>query len=206
MLLATATAPIAASAHYLGGQWSYGGGVLLPLSYVNDTSGYPSYTTAVSNAASAWYATPTPSDLYSVASGGNITLSTFSDSSQSYWGVTQIWAYDQTCFLWICWNNYSEIPYGTYASPTSLGSGWSNYVYSAISFNRYTMDGLSDFMKQKVATHELGHAQGLGHPVVSPFCTAIMQQGFLAFNTPQPHDKYDFDLLYPGSWSYGYAC
>jgi hypothetical protein len=67
------------------------------------------------------------------------------------------------------------------------------------------MDGLSDWMKLKVATHELGHAQGLGH-AYSPNCTSIMQQGFLAWNTPQPHDYYDFDQLYPGSWFYGWAC
>src|SRR5437764_15151970 len=85
-----AAAPLAATAHFLGGKWSYGGGVLLPLSYVSNTGGFPSYTSAVSSAASNWYSTPTPSDLYSVSSGGNITLSTFSDSSQSYWGVTQI--------------------------------------------------------------------------------------------------------------------
>ena len=48
-------------------------------------------------------------------------------------------------------------------------------------------------------------AQGLGH-AVSPSCTSIMQQGFLSINKPQPHDFYDFDQLYPGSWSYGWAC
>jgi len=206
MVLATAAAPLAASAHFLGGKWSYGGGVLLPLSYVNNTSGFPLYTIAVSQAASNWYATPTPSDLYSVSSGGNITLSTFSDSSVSYWGVTQIWANHQTCVLFICWTSNSEIPYNTYANPTTLPSGWSNYTSSAISFNRYTMDSLTAFMKLKVATHELGHAQGLGHPDVSPFCTAIMQQGFLSFNTPQAHDKYDYDALYPGYWTSPWAC
>ncbi len=206
LALILAAAPLAASAHFLGGKWSYSGGVLLPLSYVNNTSGYPSYTTAVSTAASNWYYTPTPSDLYSVGSSGNITLNTFSDSSASYWGVTQIWASHQHCVWFICWTSNDEIPYNTYANPTSLGSGWGNYASSVIAFNRYTMDGLSAFMKLKVATHELGHAQGLGHPVVSPYCTAIMQQGYLAFNTPQAHDKYDFDLLYPGYWTYPYSC
>lgn len=205
MVLAVAVAPLAAGAHFLGGSWSYSGGVLLPLSYQNNTGAYPAYSTAVSQAASNWYATPTSSDLYSVAGSANVTLSTFSDSGASYWGVTQIWASHTTCVLFFCWTSNSEIPYGAYNSPTGLGSGWGKYSSSAIAFNRYTMDSLTAFMKLKVATHELGHAQGLGH-AVSPTCTSIMQQGFLSWNKPQPHDYYDFDQLYPGYWSYGWAC
>jgi len=204
MALVVAAAPLAASAHFLGGSWWYGGG-LLPLSYQNNTGGFPAYTNAVDQAATNWYFTPTPSDLYSVGGAANVSLSTFSNSGAGYWAVTQIWANQTTCIWFICWTNNNEIPYGAYNTPTSLGSNWSNYTSSAIAFNRYTMDGLSDWMKLKVATHELGHAQGLGH-AYSPNCTSIMQQGFLAWNTPQPHDFYDFDQLYPGSWFYGWAC
>ena len=204
MALVVAAAPLAAGAPFLGGSWWYGGG-LLPLSYQNNTGGFPSYTNAVNQAATNWYFTPTPSDLYSVGGAANLTLSTFSDSGAGYWAVTQIWANHQTCVWFVCWTNNNEIPYGAYNVPSGLGSGWSNYTSSSIAFNRYTMDGLSDWMKLKVATHELGHAQGLGH-AYSPNCTSIMQQGFLAWNTPQPHDYYDFDQLYPGTWSYGWAC
>src|SRR5512138_2196450 len=104
LALIVAAAPLAASAHFLGGKWSYSGGVLLPLSYVNNTGGFPAYTSAVSTGASNWYYTPTPSDLYSVSSGGNITVNTFSDSAASYWGVTQIWASHQHCVWFVCWN------------------------------------------------------------------------------------------------------
>jgi predicted Zn-dependent protease len=129
----------------------------------------------------------------------------------SYWGLTHIYANYTTCYWWGCTTSYGqEIPCSDsssatceYTTPTWLGPGWSNYTYSTIAFNRATMDSLTDFMKIKVATHELGHAQGLAHPN----CTSIMVTGILSFNTPQPHDVYDFDQLYPSSyWWMPYAC
>src|SRR5437868_14138010 len=61
MLVATAVAPIAASAHYLGGSWAYSAPGLLALSYQNNAGAFPSYATAVNQGASNWYYTPTPS-------------------------------------------------------------------------------------------------------------------------------------------------
>jgi hypothetical protein len=205
MLLTVAAVPLASSAHFWGGSWAYNGGVLLPLSYQNNAGAYPSYSNAINTAANNWYATPTASDLYSVAGSANVTLNTFSDATQGYWGVTAIYAWYTPCQFWFCFPILLQTTAGAYPNVTSLGQGWSNYTFSTISFNRATMDGLSDFMKLKVATHELGHAQGLGH-AYNPNCTSIMQQGVLTINTPQAHDHYDFDLLYPGFWKVAYAC
>ena len=84
MALVVAAAPLAAGAHFLGGSWWYGGG-LLPLSYQNNTGGFPAYTNAVNQAATNWYFTPTPSDLYSVGGAGNVTLNTFSTDIRNAW-------------------------------------------------------------------------------------------------------------------------
>jgi Matrixin len=207
MLLAAAALPLSASAHFLGGSWWYNGGVLLPLSYQNQAGGFPAYSSAITQGASNWYYTPTPSDLYSTGGSSNFIANTVYDTSSSYWGVTHLYANQQVCFFFFGCLTFQnqEIPYGAYTSPTSLGSGWSNYTTGSITLNRWTLDSETDFIKVKVATHELGHLQGLGH-AYSPNCTSVMQQGYLSFNTPTAHDKYDFDILYPGFWSAPYAC
>jgi len=206
LVLATVVTPLAASAHYLGGSWYYNKTFLLPISYSNQAGGFPAYSSAITQGASNWYATATPSDLYSTTGSANVIANTISDSSQTYWGITHLYANQQICFFFGCFNFNSEIPYGAYTSPTSLGSGWSNYTSGSITLNRWTLDVESDFTRTKVATHELGHVQGLGH-AYTPNCTSIMQQGYLSFNTPRPHDVYDFDLLYSGYWSLpAYAC
>ena len=205
LVLAAVITPMAASAHFLGGSWWYNGTYLLPLSYQNQAGGFPSYASAINQGASNWYYTPTSSDLYSTGGAANIIANTVYDTSSNYWGVTHLYANQQICFFFGCFTINSEIPYGAYTSPTSLGSAWSNYTSGSITLNRWTLDVESDFTKIKVATHELGHVQGLGH-AYSPNCTSVMQQGYLSFNTPRPHDYYDFDVLYPGYWSYPYAC
>ena len=104
---------------------------------------------AVSSAASNWYYTSTPSDLYSVAGSANVTLNTFYDTGASYWAVTRIWASHTTCYIFFCFTSNDEIPYGAYTSPSGLGSGWGNYSSSTIAFNRYTMDSLTAAQKTK---------------------------------------------------------
>src|SRR5437773_12312077 len=64
MALVVAAAPLAADAHFLGGSWWYGGR-LLPLSYQNNTGGFPAYPNSVNQAATNRYFTPRPCDLHS---------------------------------------------------------------------------------------------------------------------------------------------
>ena len=88
-----------------------------------------------------------------------IPFTRFSNAGLPLW----VW---RTSVFWFCWTSNDEIPYGAYTSPSGLGSGWGNYQYSTIAFNRYTMDGLTDFMKLKVATRN--RLRGADHPVEGP--------------------------------------
>jgi hypothetical protein len=79
---------------------------------------------------------------------------------------------------------------------------WGEYtcrpiLVDTIKFNLANMGSLSDFMKRKVATHELGHALRLGHSITGN----VMMQGFASVNTPQSHDIAD----YCARWSCGTA-
>lgn len=190
------------SASFLGGRWPWSGGSLLYLSYRNDAGAYPAYSSAVSSAASSWYYTPTPLVPYSVGGSANIVANTVWDGSGGYWGITHIYADERTCIWFICWSSRNEIPYKSYNSPGSLGSGWSDYRSAFYSLNRATLNSESQFIKQKVAAHEMGHTFGLGHTS----CRAIMRQGYVSWNTPQPNDNYDIDWLYPSTWSTAYGC
>jgi hypothetical protein len=74
---------------------------------------------------------------------------------------------------------------------------WAKYdciaIPDKIKFNRARLDPESDFIKRKVAVHELGHALRLGHS----FAGQVMQQGRTSVNTPQGHDIQDYCRRWP---------
>lgn len=207
LLLFSAALPMAASAHFFNGSWAYSGGYVLPLSYQNAAGAFPAYSSAIDQAARDWYNTPTPSDLYSVPgstiSGGtaNIYVYTIWDVNSGYDGLTRIQARHQVCTL-LCKFTLTDIPYGDYSAPTPLSSDWSNYISATIALNRYWIDLDSQSFTNAlpaVATHEFGHAQGLGH---APFSAnkSIMTPRDFTIKTPQAHDVCDLNRLYPGPW------
>lgn len=78
-----------------------------------------------------------------------------------------------------------------------------------ILFNKCEMNKLDSKGKNATATHELGHALGLAHPVERKsryWCThSVMHYSFCNgyVSTPQKHDKKDYRTLWSGSSATG---
>jgi hypothetical protein len=85
---------------------------------------------------------------------------------------------------WYQFEQYIPVVFNSYAS------GWNNNLYYATYMNcDFAADG------RKVATHESGHVQGLGHTLN----TAVMHQGPEAFYALQSDDVAGLKAIYPGN-------
>jgi Matrixin len=163
-----------AGAHFLGGKFPHTRGNWLHIGYTQSGS----YRTQVLNATASWHATPTCAVVfaegYATSEADFYTVS----SAETWWGLAVHHA-----------SNSSAVPCN--------GSGCS-YAYVDLYLNSRTLASESDFIKQKVAAHEFGHALGLAHVDPSATYSSIMKQGSLSYNVPQSHDINDTNTLYPG--------
>lgn len=157
-----------ASATVFGGKWPRSGTYLYLYYYYG---GYHRYLGNVYQGGANW--TNTPTKVY-VQNWPGVPYALEISAYDTYDSTTDALAWTVNSPCWTC----------TYSS-------------SVIHLNQRTMDPLSDFMRTKVSTHELGHAIGLAHPPSTLTATSIMKQGYLNYNTPQSYDIRDVNNLYP---------
>lgn len=117
-----------------------------------------------------------PSNVWEVT----VDMARLSDEGQCYFGITDTH-----------WRDDS--PYRIYNSEVHLNStiSWNDSLAFGV-IN--TSDGpICRADARKVMTHEIGHAQGLGHTGVDP---AVMRQGGTTYWRPQPNDKDGLQAIY----------
>lgn len=153
-------------------------------SSLNNVGGYD-FVTAVNRAASDFNAVPALNPyLYTCSNDGCNTQTSYAIGDLGY-GV------------------YGETPYG------NIGSVQHSSQYYAIMTGNYTLFNSSTYISwnntltfsdtqadgRKVATHETGHMEGLGHTGHSP---AIMRQGAVTYYALQSDDITGLETQYNG--------
>ena len=153
-------------AHGTGSRFPHQAGDLLELGFTQAGS----YRTQVLAGFNAWNNTPTVV-LFSETSivESEVDVSTVS-SDEDVWG----WFVRHPC------------KYGTTC----------RFDYVELFLNTRLLASESTFIRQKAATHEIGHALGFEHPSTSFTGKSIMKQGALSYNVPQTHDVSDTNALY----------
>lgn len=87
--------------------------------------------------------------------------------------------------------------YAFFSSPViTFNNGWMASWNSSLTWSNNSCSFQAD--GRKVATHETGHAQGLGHTSY----TAVMHQGPENFYTLQTNDCQGLQAIYPGALPY----
>ena len=160
-----------ASAHSLGGHFPYTRGTWLYLPYTAPApyAYYPNMT----QAASAWYNTPTRLWPYRT----------------SDYNISRVDFYQ---------GNYGTTWYGLTDHKPCFGGGaqCGPYSYANVFLNSQTMGGLSSANRTEVAIHEMGHAFGLAH--AAWWDTSIMAAtGLHSWTAPRNHDINDTNIEYP---------
>jgi hypothetical protein len=203
MLLATAVAPLAADAHFMGwpnGKHAYSGSGLLYLNYSRNCSG--TFYAAAGDAAYGWNATPTPvwfqEGSVNACNGavwnGWIDTYSYNNANDWAWGWAQAYALDTICDLYI-W------PLGCVSSHQQLDPRWDKtYAAGTIMVNTAKATGSNYFLLVGDVAHEMGHNLGLAHAGYyngeSTGYYSIMDYLNWSYNRPRPHDINDVNALY----------
>jgi hypothetical protein len=223
LILALTAAPFAANAHFLAGSWPYTTNALLTVTYENQAGASPTYARAIDQAAANWTNTSTPLVVSSVPAGAGaaITVGTVRNTAASWWGYTYVYAPKWTCSLsslfacryvsaWIPRVDPS-VPDNPCLDPCALPIDYlPTYSFVNIQLNHATADQLIDVtgsLKLKLATHEFGHALGLGHRPWNATYSIMRSDATIgggawppcAYTTPQAHDIIDINRLYVNS-------
>ena len=80
---------------------------------------------------------------------------------------------------------------------------WISYSFAddVIELNACYLNGYTTFNRRTVATHELGHALGIGDHTLSDFGSSAIIMYHCStcsgVNTPQTHDRNDYNTLWP---------
>jgi len=193
LVLAATLRPLAASAHFEGDSWSWGGGHnLLWINYDNNCS---PFTGVVDSAAGGWTATSTPIAFSKQPSGCSpmdqpVDIFTGYNSNVTALAWTQ--NYERDCFISCWWD-----------------ADWDDTIEHSVIRLNTAVDGnnsgfstLSGANQQAVVTHEMGHSLGMAHAGYyageSVGAYSIMDYCCFGYSTPQTHDVNDVNALYPG--------
>ena len=117
------------------------------------------------------------------------------DSARQY-GILQ-WDYIEP-INWELDNGSADLSYGEYYANDGTLAYWSPDTFSPddIEYNNYYFPSLSAEYRRATASHENGHALGIGDHCGSTYDGIVMYYAIVGTEVPKPHDKSDYHAIH----------